>query len=112
MKLSCCGLDCEACDAFIAMRNDDDALRATTAEKWSKQYNHPFRPEDINCSGCRAEGAKIGHCTACPIRLCCIAKEHPDCGLCGQFPCESIKGFFQMFPDQGERNRRNLLRLG
>lgn len=111
MKLACCGLDCETCDAMIATKNDDDELRKATAEKWSREYNHPFKPEDINCAGCRGEGPRVGHTNVCPIRLCCLAKEHNDCGLCKEFPCESIKGFFQMFPDKGDKNCRRLLRL-
>jgi hypothetical protein len=53
-----CGLDCEQCGAFIATRNDDDALRAKVAEEWARQYNAPIKPEHINCTGCLSTGVK------------------------------------------------------
>lgn len=31
-----CGLDCVQCEAFIATKNDDNALRAKVAEEWAK----------------------------------------------------------------------------
>jgi len=36
--ISCCGLDCAACEARIATLANDDKLRAETAEKWMKQF--------------------------------------------------------------------------
>jgi len=52
--VSCCGLDCAACDARIATINDDDVLRKATAEKWATMYNVPdMSPSMINCTGCR-----------------------------------------------------------
>ena len=111
MKLSSCGLDCEQCEAFIATQNNDNDLRSQTAEKWSAMYNLPMTPEDINCTGCRLPGAKIGHCGECRVRQCCIDKNHTDCGVCDRFSCEIIEDFFKMFPDNGEQNRRRLLRL-
>ena len=108
MQVSGCGLDCDSCDAFIAMKNDDNELRAKTAELWAKQYNYPFKADDINCSGCRAEGAKIGYCNVCQIRKCCVERSLDDCGKCEDFACETLEGFYKMFPDGGAENRQRL----
>jgi hypothetical protein len=108
MKLACCGLDCQICPAFIALKNDDADLRARTADEWTQRYNHPFRPEDINCVGCRGEGIQVGHCSVCEIRSCCIRQDISDCGQCPQFACGKIENFFKFFPDGGAENRRRL----
>ena len=51
--IAICGLDCEKCDAFIATKNDDQALREKTAKLWSELNNAPILPEHIYCDGCR-----------------------------------------------------------
>ena len=56
--IAICGLDCEKCDAFIATKNDDQALREKTAKLWAELNNAPILPEHINCNGCRTDGRK------------------------------------------------------
>jgi hypothetical protein len=83
--ISCCGLNCDACDARIATINDDNELRKATAEKWKKAYNAPEIPfESINCTGCRTEGVKFHYCTVCEIRNCVKAKGYETCGDCAE----------------------------
>ena len=78
-----CGLDCEKCDAYIATKNNDRALREKTAEKWSELNNAVILPEHINCEGCRADGAKTFYCDSlCPIRKCAVGKGLETCGGC------------------------------
>lgn len=79
MVISCCGLDCDTCEAYLATKNNDDSLRQRTAEKWTKLYNHPLKPEDINCTDCQNEGVKVGHCMVCKIRKCCIERNLEHC---------------------------------
>ena len=80
-----CGLDCAACGAYRAWRDDDQSLREQTAQEWSVQFGTPFAPEDINCSGCRTSGVKGGYTDACPLRGCAIRRGEPTCGDCGDF---------------------------
>ncbi len=78
-----CGLDCEKCDAYIATKNNDRALREKTAEKWSELNNAVILPEHINCEGCRADGVKTLYCDSlCPIRKCAVGKGLETCGGC------------------------------
>jgi hypothetical protein len=99
--ISCCGLNCETCDARIATINNDDAMRAATAEKWMKQYNVPhIDPASVNCTGCRIEGTKIGHWNECKIRLCASDKGYQTCGECGQMSsCELVSPVFKFLPE-------------
>ena len=98
--LAACGLDCTVCPAHQAYVHDDPELRRRTAEEWSRAFNAAIRPEDIFCSGCRAEeGPKIGHCNECPVRRCAIDRDLPNCGECGDYPiCETIAGYLKMMP--------------
>ncbi len=82
--IACCGIDCETCEARIAMVNDDDALRAVVAAKWSEMYQAPgIVAASINCTGCRAPGVKFSHCeTTCEIRKCSFSKGYATCGDC------------------------------
>lgn len=78
-----CGLDCEKCDAYIATKNDDQALRVKTAKLWSELNNAPILPEHINCEGCRVDGVKTVFCQSmCTIRKCALKKGMTTCGDC------------------------------
>ena len=78
-----CGLDCERCDAYIATKNNDDALREKTAKYWSELNGVTITPDQINCGGCRANGVKTVYCERlCPIRQCALKKGVETCGDC------------------------------
>lgn len=97
--IAACGLDCRACNAYIASRTNDDALRASTAEEWAKAYGFAFTPDMINCHGCFAtDGVQIGHCADCSMRLCAIEKKLPHCGACGDYPCAAVREFHAVCP--------------
>ncbi len=98
--IACCGLDCSTCEAYIATINNDDNLRRQTAEKWTTLYNAPnITAEMINCTGCRMEGVKIGHCSECDIRNCVHAKGFATCGDCSELDaCEIVAKVHQFAP--------------
>jgi len=101
-----CGLDCAQCGAYLAHKNDDQALRQKTAEEWKIAHNFDFTPEMINCTGCKGTGLKVHHCSECEIRKCALAKDLINCGACDQFEtCETIKGLLEAVPEA----RDNLL---
>ncbi len=92
-----CGINCAECPAYLAYANDDDELRAETAKKWSKAYDHPFKPEDVNCAGClETEGPHIGHCGQCEIRACGQERKVANCAHCSDYACEKLSKFFEM----------------
>lgn len=78
-----CGLNCGKCDAYIATKNNDQALREKTAKLWSELNNASILPEHINCDGCRMDGKKTVYCsTLCEIRKCAVGKGYETCGDC------------------------------
>lgn len=91
-----CGLDCSVCPAYIATVNNDDAARAVVAEKWTKEFNMQFRPEDISCDGCTGrDGRHVGYCSMCEIRICGIEKAVENCAHCKDYSCVKISGFHE-----------------
>lgn len=99
--IACCGINCETCDARIATVANDNKLREETAKKWREMYNSPnITAELINCTGCRVEGAKFGHCNTCEIRNCVKTKGFNTCGDCKEMDtCEKIGFVLQHVPD-------------
>lgn len=78
-----CGLDCEACDAYLATKNNDQALREKTAKLWSELNHAPILPEHINCQGCRGGEIKTVFCERlCGIRQCALKKGVRTCIDC------------------------------
>jgi len=98
--ISYCGLDCSNCPARLAFLNDDDVLRKKTAAEWSKLYGTDIKAENVNCTGCKAVGIKFPHCEqSCTFRKCAMGKGIENCGLCSDYPCEELAGFFAHVPE-------------
>jgi hypothetical protein len=98
--ISCCGLNCAACDARIATINNDDELRKATAEKWRVAFSADITSQMINCTGCREEGPKFSHCSMCEIRKCVNAKGYNTCGDCSELEtCSIVGGILKAVPD-------------
>ncbi len=94
-----CGLICTDCGAFIATQNNDDAKRKEVAEEWTKQFNHDFKPEEINCDGCiPTTGKHVGHCFICEVRKCGQEKGVVNCAYCDDYACDKLEKYFEMAP--------------
>ena len=103
--IACCGLDCESCDARIATVENDNELREKTARKWSVMNNAPeITAATINCTGCRADGAKFTYCSDyCEIRQCVYEKGFNTCGDCNELDnCRIVRPIFQNVPGAKE----------
>ena len=98
-RLAYCGLDCSACEAFIATRDNNEKLKAKTAKEWSKLYGsylkQELKPADINCRGCKTGDSLFIGCRNCSIRKCCREKKLETCAICkGYETCDLLNGFF------------------
>lgn len=99
-----CGLDCEQCEAFIATKNNDDAMRTKVAADWAKAYHAPIRPEHINCTGCKAPGAKTYYCeNLCEIRKCAKQRTVETCAECKEYSCDMLGRMFAVAPQAKAR---------
>lgn len=97
-----CGMNCTKCECYQATKENDDALRARVAEKWSKNYHSNIKPEQINCTGCKAEGAKFYFTGECPLRKCNIEKNTSHCAGCSEYRCETLNKFIAKAPAAGK----------
>ena len=94
-----CGLDCLQCEAFVATKNNDNALRAKVAEKWARLNNAPIKAEHINCTGCQSGGIKTYYCDQlCEIRKCATKKSVSTCAGCSDYPCSILGEILRMAP--------------
>ena len=96
-----CGLDCENCDAYLATKGNNQALREKTAKLWSEWNQVLILPEQINCEGCRADGVKTAYCESlCPIRQCALKKGLATCGDCPEMDtCQTVGAIIANNPD-------------
>jgi hypothetical protein len=98
-----CGINCAECGAYLAMQNNDRALREKTAAEWTKAYNFNFTPDMINCSSCNGTRMHVGHCSECEMRKCGSEKDVVNCGACDEFKaCKTINDFFAMVPNDSK----------
>ena len=109
-SIAFCGLNCRKCDAYVATVNNDRALREKTARLWSELNHVLITPEQINCEGCRADGAKTVFCSElCGIRKCAVEKGVATCGDCASMESCSLLGAILANNDEA---RSNLTRNG
>lgn len=101
--ISHCGLDCSACEAFIATQDNDDNKRQQVAEQWTIQYQTDISPNQINCTGCKSNGTKFFFTeNVCEIRKCNIKNGTDNCAKCPDYKCETLKEFIKLAPAVGE----------
>lgn len=50
-----CGLDCNECKAFKATQAKDFEQKKQIAKHWSDQGEIMFKPEDVDCRGCKSD---------------------------------------------------------
>ena len=74
------------------------AKKKKIADKWTQQYGHEMKPEDISCAGCTAAGPHIGYCAICGIRSCARDKGVMNCARCADYSCSKTEAFFNMAP--------------
>ena len=100
-RIAYCGLDCAACDAYLATLRDDQALRERTARLWAELNHAPILPEHINCQGCRVEGLKTVFCeNLCGIRQCASHKSVATCGNCPDMEkCPTVGAIIENNPE-------------
>jgi len=95
-----CGIRCDKCDTFIATKTNDDVRRAEIARRWSKQFKAEFKPEQMNCAGCRsAKGPVFFYCPMCQIRKCGMEKGVLTCAHCDDYGCDTLEQFLKMSPE-------------
>ncbi|MEH0019706.1 MAG: DUF3795 domain-containing protein [Desulfobacter sp.] len=105
--ISYCGLDCQACDAFVATKNKDNQLKTQVAQRWSRIYSRTVTADDVFCKGCKSKGTQGIYCqTMCPVKPCCREKCIENCTGCDAFPCKDLKEVFAFCPEAGVRLRK------
>lgn len=105
-----CGLICSECPAYIACITNDQKLRENTAKEWSEIYQAEIPADSINCTGCRQQGVKIGHCSECKIRLCAINRKIETCCECSDYPCAILQEFFEHVPEAKQNLERMIVK--
>ena len=80
MRLSVCGIDCEACK---------------------------YRTE-MNCGGCTAKECKV-FWGKCELHQCCTEKGHEHCGQCEEFPCAKLQEWASQENPERIDNLRTLI---
>jgi len=86
-----CGIVCTECPGYLATRENDEDKRKSVAELWSEQFGTAIRPGDVNCDGCLEHDGRLFRLSlACPVRACGRMRKLPNCGHCGEYPCQKL----------------------
>ena len=94
-----CGLNCAECGAYLAMKNNDQALREKTAAEFAEWHGWKGTPDMVDCSSCKGDGVLFSHCSNCEIRKCALVKGVVNCGACEEFKtCKIINDFIAEVP--------------
>ncbi len=91
-QLGCCGIDCGACEGFLATQANDQAALERVAAAWRSEYHNPsITAENIRCDGCMSLSAvHAGWPTECPIRACALERGVANCAVCPDYGCDKL----------------------
>lgn len=93
-----CGLDCNECKAFKATQAKDLEQKKAIAKHWSDQGENKFKPEDVDCNGCKSDVIS-GYCRKlCAIRPCAEEKEVRTCAHCADYACGKLTEYLSTDP--------------
>ena len=84
-----CGLDCAECEAYIATQNEDYDALVGLAQKWGENHGTYYRPQDIECGGCRSDRLNE-YCNTCGVRGCGLSHGFETCADCRDYPCDKL----------------------
>jgi hypothetical protein len=98
-KLAFCGLDCNACPAYIATQSEERAGLERVAELWREQFGvQDLTADSIICDGCTSGARTAAYCLVCRIRACATGREVENCGHCKEYPCATLDEFLASNP--------------
>ena len=95
-----CGLDCGACEAYIATQKNDQAGLEAVAKDWSARYGG----KDMGAEACVCDGCSTGkrtstaHAVTCGIRVCASGRGVVTCAHCPDYGCAILQQFFAYAP--------------
>jgi len=93
-----CGLNCTECSAFKATQAKDSERKKQLAKQWAEGLSVGFKPEDIDCKGCKSDVLSGWCLKICKIRPCAEKRKVKTCAHCGDYPCEKLKEFLSKEP--------------
>lgn len=95
-----CGLDCAACEAYLATQAEDEAAKLDLLARWRVEFDTPDMPiEAVTCDGCTSKGRLGGYCRVCPVRACGHEKGVENCAYCIEYEnCQTLHDFIGMIP--------------
>jgi hypothetical protein len=107
VNISFCGMDCNACPAYIATKANDVTKLADVAKGWSSE-EFPLGPDDVLCDGCHAERvAKFA--PECATRQCGLEKGVENCAQCGEYVCEKLEKQWGMLGEEARNSSKSTL---
>ncbi|HOS42816.1 MAG TPA: DUF3795 domain-containing protein [Armatimonadota bacterium] len=93
--IGCCGLDCAACEIYIAAHDPAAATRLAAA--WRAGGTADARPDWFRCQGCHGDRSRCWS-DDCRLHACCAGKGQEHCGQCADFACEPYQQWVGNWP--------------
>lgn len=103
-----CGMYCGSCPVYRAS-NDMDEKRA-----FELSFSTRCTIDQIKCEGCGSPD-RFALCMRCVFRKCAEDRGLESCGLCPEFPCESLTRFYcedRRRQGEAEKNARRIRDAG
>ena len=105
-----CGLDCKECKAFKATQTKDIEWKKQIAKHWSDQGEIMFKPEDVDCNGCKSDVISVFCRKLCKIRPCAREKKVSTCAHCDNYSCDMLKEFLAKEDPAATENLKKIRR--
>jgi hypothetical protein len=107
INISFCGIDCNACPAYIASQANDTAKLAEVVKNWNSE-EFPLDDGDVQCDGCHAERvAKF--VPQCTTRQCGLENGVENCAQCDEYVCDKLEKQWGMLGEETRNSSKSTL---
>jgi hypothetical protein len=103
-----CGMYCGSCPVHRASRDKDEK------KIFELSFSTRCTIDQIKCEGCGTQD-RFALSKGCIFRKCSIGRGIESCGLCPEFPCDTLKGLYDedmRRRGEAEKNARRIKEAG
>ena len=107
--LGVCGLNCGACDIYMACRGDEVKMKEIL-DWFREKRGLDLKPEQVRCDGCTGDLSR--HWSKdCKMMLCARERGVKLCSDCPDFLCPKLEAFANDSTPHHRRSVENLRRI-
>lgn len=106
-----CGSCCDECKMFKVTQAKDYEQKKQIAKRWTEELKVEFKPEDVDCKGCKSDVLSGWCLKICKVRPCAEERKVRTCAHCDDYPCGKLKALLKELQKDDPVGAENLEKI-